>query len=216
MFGLWKEWRENIAMAVWYCLIVFPIIAGNAMPFYYLPVMPPFAFFSALALLKNERKEVVVDWFFLFMLVLVILVGAGLGSLLYQEIQKSYYPQKEAGELVAFRENVLVVMRHYYAPGIISYKALEEKRLYGRWLDFGWVLYDSEYENITAFLDNYHAVGNDVINGSFAKMFFEHHTYRKDTNITKFEYVAMTGTGNETLSGTLLYDKSDVIMIYQK
>ncbi len=214
IFGFVKWWRENLGMAAWYALIIFPLIGGVWMPFYYLPVMPPVAYFSALLLLRDEKNRIVTDRFMLFVFCLIALTGFVMGALLYNDTRPNYLPQKEAGELLVSKENVAIIGG--YAPGIMAYKVLEEKRLYGKWLDFGWILTtNSTQKDLDPFILDYHHADSNVINGSFVDMFSGLQTYRKDTNITHFDYLVLVSSNDTTASGSILYHNRH-ITVYER
>jgi len=208
LFGFVKYWRENIAMSLWYLLTVFPLVAGTWMPFYFLPVMPAIAYFSCVMLLRDEKGKIVVDRFFLAVLAMAILASLIIGAYLYQTWHDVYLPKKEAGELLAFKENTLIIGDFPY--GVMSYKTLTESRKLGHWLDFGWIFDVRPDSNLSPFLVDYHAQGADVVNGSFGLIYFEARTFRKDTNITHFDYVAVVKKNNLVPDGTILYNRSNI------
>jgi hypothetical protein len=208
LFGFIKHWRKNLAMSIWYALTIFPLVAGFYMPFYYLPIIPPLAFFSALILLYNEKNELTVDKFFYFILGLMLIIGLIVGSYFYVEMKNAYSDQKDAGMFIASKKNVMIVGE--YNPGIFGYKMLLDKRKNGEWPEVGWIITSGEEKNLKPFLSDYHYEGSSVVDGNFAKMYFEANTYRKDTNLTNFDYVVIVSDENVSFEGFLVLNQSNI------
>jgi len=213
-FGFWKFWRKEPFMAAWYVLSVFPVLSGFFMPWYFLPVLPAISYFAAAALLRWDGKEK-QDAFFFFFLALAVVLSVIPIIPTYQSMHSVYAPEKEAGLLLAGRENVLVIGT--YAPGIIAYKMLEEQRSLGRPLDVGWVLF---WNNVTRgdvlpYLSDYHVAEPAVVDGSFSSMFTSRSTFRKDSNITSFDYVAVSGPPMELPGYGVIYNGTG-IAVYAK
>ncbi|MBD3210108.1 hypothetical protein GF318_01885 [Candidatus Micrarchaeota archaeon] len=189
-FGFWKYWRENALMSVWYLLVLVPLAGAYYMPWYFLPALPAASYFTALTLVKWEGKEN-VDLFFLGVFTVLVLLWAVSVVLYYDSLYKYLIPQKEVGLLLSGKENVLVL--GHYPPGTISYKMNTERRK-GSVKDFGWVLShpDNTEVNLSKFVYDYRGSHySSIVNGSFNGMFTQHKTvFRKDTNVTEFDYVA--------------------------
>ncbi len=210
LYGFWKYWRKELFMASWYALLVFPVLTGFFMPWYYLPVLPAIAYFAAAALLRWEGREK-PDRLFLAVLAMALALSLFLAVLYYQQLYEAFINQKEAGLLLAGKENVLVVGS--YAPGIVSYKMLTEQRSLGRSLDVGWVtaIRNFSSEEVLAYLSDYHTMKYPIVDGSFSKLFSTSDTFRKDSNLTSFDYVAVDGSPGMELPGfRVIYNNSDV------
>lgn len=212
LFGVWKYWRQEPFMAVWYMLSLFAMLSGYYMVWYYLPVMPAIAFFAALTLVKWEGREQIDAFFAFFFCLTIILTLAGL-FYVYSALYSGYMPQKEAGLILAGKENVLIVGA--YQPGIVSYKAVTEARA-GRQPDFGWVILTSAQSNekaATDFIKDYHTDAYQISNGSFSGMFSDTSViYRKDSNLTSFDYVAVVGRDVSLPGAEVLYNKSSIVI----
>ncbi len=211
LFGLWRWWKQEKFMAAWYALLVFPVLTGFFMPWYYLPVMPAVAYFAAAVLLRWDGKEK-PDRFFLAVLSMALVLTLFLVAFLYADLDRTFINQKEAGLLLAGKENVLVIGT--YAPGIIAYKMLTEQQSLGRSLDVGWIL--SKDDNLTRadipeFLADYHSQKHPIVDGSFSGTFTTDDTFRKDSSITSFDYVAVAGMPGPGLPGfSVIYNKSGI------
>ena len=208
LFGLWKNWRKSITMSVWFLLIVFPLIGGSWMPWYFYPVLLPIAYFSVEFLIRDEHGKKVKDNFFYFVFILLILAAFGLGLMNHLSYREAYIHEKDAGEFLAGKENVLIIGT--YEPSIPSYKMLEEKRLEGKWLDFGWIiLNNASSQNYIPFIQNYYSNHTKVVDGNFMSLFAASAIYRKDTNITTFDYVCIVGNETVNPGGMLVFNESN-------
>lgn len=216
MLGFLKHWRDNLALSCWYALTIFPLIAAYGMPYYFLPVMLPMAYFSVSALIHNEKSEVTTDRFFKLVLAMLIPISTVIGFIFLQDVAPTYQSDKEAGELLVGKENVMMV--GYYHSGIFGYKMLNEERATGGSLDFGWILITDEdipEDTALSYVRNYNANAANITQGSFSKIFFEGGTYRKDTNITEFRYFVFTNvypavSEHLPFNNTLLYYSSEI------
>jgi hypothetical protein len=200
LYGLWKYWRTDLFMACWYLLLVFPLLTGAFMPWYFLPVLPAVAYFAVAALMRWEGKEK-VDRFFLIILSLLLLASIPLLAFYYLELRESTLPQEGAGLLLSGKENALIIGT--YAPDIIAYKTLTELRASGQSLDVGWIDLPSpptEAEVLT-YVSDYHSMKYPIVDGSFTSSFTTNATFRKDSNLTSFDYVAVVDGQNISLPG---------------
>ena len=207
LIGVWKFCRSEHVMALWLALIIFPIVGGVYMLWYYLPVMVPVAFFSARLVLDDRGKQK-LDWFCVCFAMLIMIAGLGLGFAYYSQLMNSYDGQKTAGELIAFKDNTVIVGD--YCPAVVAYKILEETRA-GSEKDFGWILAVNATDSMVRdFISDYNT-SNYSFSPDFGTMFDASDTmYRKPSNITQPDYVVLCGFPNVTVSGTLLSNESDV------
>jgi hypothetical protein len=208
--GLWLYGRREPFMAVWYMFILFPLISGNFMIWYYLPVMPAIAYFAALTLVKHDGEER-LDKFFMIIFSMMLLASVALCLMVYATIYGDYMPQKDVGMMMAGKENVLVLGR--YNPAILTYKMLNEGS-YGRVRDVGWILEQKNMpkEDAGALIQDYHKQVANMTDGSFSAMFTaQDWSFRKDTNITSFDYVVLVGQ-DAVMPGnySVLYNKSNL------
>lgn len=189
LYGFWKHWKENIFMSVWYVLSIFPMVTGAFMPWYFLPVAPAIAYFGVMLLIMWKGKERLDKLFWAF-LSLALLLTLALNAFIYVfELHDNFYPQKQAGLLLSGKENVAII--GIYNPGIMAYKQLSESEP----KDFGWLLVPRNVTDagIAEYLIDYHSDGYPIQQGSFSSMFTRSTTFRKDTNITEFDYFVMVG-----------------------
>jgi hypothetical protein len=207
LVGAYKFWKTEPVMALWLALSVFPMLGGIFMPWYYLPVMVPVAFFSARLLLDDSGKSR-LDWFCASFAMLIMVAGLAMGFAYYSQLASDYGGQKTAGELIAFRDNAVIVGD--YCPATVAYKVLEEARN-GSGRDFGWILASNVTDSaVRAFASDYHT-SDYSFSPHFDTMFTETGTmYRKPSNITASEYVVVCGYPNVTAPGRMLSNQSDV------
>jgi len=212
-FGMLKNWQRSITLTVWYLLIIFALVGGIWMPWYFYPMAPAIAYFSLQLFIREKNGKKVKDFFFYFTLCIVIVGSFCLGFMNNLNYREGFTSEKLAGEFLAGKDNVLIIGQ--YAPSIPAYKILEEKRATGSWKDFGWIItLDGNTEGITGFVKDYWINRSDVIDGSFKDMFWQKGIYRKDTNITTFDYIAITGNETFNPGGNIVFNESGV-QIYQ-
>jgi len=206
LFGFWKNWNRSLMMTVWYCLAIFPLFGGTFMPAYFYPVMPAMAYFAFQFIYRDVDGKPRTDTLFWFAMVSMAIACLALGAVVHTMFYGVYVEDKNAGEFLAGKGNVLIVGD--YAPGIFSYKMLEEKRATGRWLDYGLILLpNTSAELYWPFIKNYSAEYADVMDGSFNAAFAENLIYRKDTNITAFDYVCVISNRTVNPGGKLVYSR---------
>jgi len=212
LFGMLKFWKGNLFMFVWALLSILPILAAYFMPWYALPLMVPLAYFSALVLIKMDGK-MLVDVFFIIILILLILSGYILGFFLWeQRLFDAYIAEKEAGNILAFKENVTIVGD--WAPSVAGYKFLQERRELGYYYDFGWMVMEGHNFSLSEIADNYN-VAYAGFSNDFMCLYMNTSKlgcdYKKPSNITKADYIAVIGYENQTLNDfTLIYNNSNI------
>jgi hypothetical protein len=207
--GFWKNWRSNIFMAAWYLFTIFPFFASALLPWYYLPAMPAIAYFAILTLASWEGKEKLDRFFYIVFIMLMVVVSIPT-FLIIKDTFGENFAQREIGTYLSGKEGVSVVGA--YAPGIVAYKVLPELRS-GRAMDFGWIVAveGAPPEAYRALADDYHSNAYPVRAGSFSPLFSESGIFRKDTNISAFHYVAISGEpGVHPKGGTLVYNRSNI------
>lgn len=211
LFGFLRYWKDNIFMSVWYVLSIFPMLSGAFMPWYFLPVAPAIAYFGLMLLLMWKGKERLDTLFWAFLSMALVLTLALTAFIYVFELNNRFLPQKEAGLLMAGKDNVVVM--GIYNPGIISYKMLSEDEP----KDFGWLLIprnvsDDAFED---YIRDYHTDTYPLQQGSFSSMFTSVKTFRKDSNISDAEYYVLVGERNISVPDSeLIYEKSE-IKIYE-
>jgi len=206
LIGVAKFWRTERFMALWWLILIFPMSASVFQPWYYLPVMPAIAYFAVRAV---ERRGITGAAIFAMCAMLALALLLFTDGLSYQQ----YMPQKEAGMLLAGKENALVIGN--YAPGIAAYKMATEQRTLGRTLDFGWVLTPPGFRDLGEFSRDYWTAKYPVQDGSFGGMFTTGDIFRKETNITKFQYIAISSQGDYSVTGAEKLMDSPSIKVYR-
>jgi 4-amino-4-deoxy-L-arabinose transferase-like glycosyltransferase len=207
LFGFIRHWKENIFMSAWYVLSIFPMLTGSFMPWYFLPVAPAMAYFGAMLLLMWKGKERIDTLFWAFLSIAIALTLALSVFIYVTELHDRFYPQKEAGLLLAGKDNVLIMGIYY--PGIFSYKIMNEPEP----KDFGWLLVPRNVTDaaLAEYVMDYHSEGYPVQDGSFSSMFSTSHTFRKDTNLTRFDYIVIVGPRSLVPPDSeMVFNKSDI------
>ncbi|MFH1222262.1 MAG: glycosyltransferase family 39 protein [Candidatus Micrarchaeota archaeon] len=213
--GVIRNWKNNAFFSVWLLLIIFPLLAGKNMPWYFLPIAPAIIYFSLLAIFKDGEK-LRIDAFAMFMFGIFLITSWVFFFPIYQMNNNAALPAKAVGEFLAFKENVLIAGK--YSSGVFAYKELEERRVLGRPLDYGLIIIqEPDNTSLQKLIDNYHYKNASIVDGNFLTMFYDNRTYRKDTNLTKFSYVAITGELNVT-AGEKIENVTDVnwLAIYKR
>jgi len=219
LFGFFKFWKDKPFMTVWAILSLVPFIAGYGMPWYSLPGMIPLAYFSCLFLVRYEKIEK-TDTFFFITLTLLILAGYVLGILLWEQpIREAYGPEKEAGFMLAFKDNVAIMGG--WSPSLAGYKFLLERKYEGKYRDFGWIIMrnSSSAVSFQTLADNYQTEDRQFDSDIMCVLMNITTTgcdYRRISNVTKPEYVAIAGFENQTLSGFQLLYNSPGIRIFKR
>jgi len=211
LFGLAKHWRAQPLLAGWYALIVLPFVAGASYPWYYLPVLPAVCAFAAMAL-YDPLKDWKGNFDRLAVAALVILVSLHLVLGAYSLLYAMHSPEKEAGLAIAGKENVLILGQ--FNPGIFAYKEVVERRTLGKALDYGLIIGPPSFggEEGADFVNDYHNDKHQTEDGSFSAIYTSSSIFRKDTNITRFDYLVLSGDLGFLLRAPALYEADDIIV----
>jgi 4-amino-4-deoxy-L-arabinose transferase-like glycosyltransferase len=210
LVGFLTSWKENLFLSAWFLFTIFPFLGAAMLPWYYLPVMPAVGYFACIPLLMWKGKEKPDKVFKVFLALLIVFVSVA--TLYSYWLLKDFNDYREAGSFLSGKENVLIVGQ--YIPSVVAYKILPELRS-GRRIDFGWIAFpdnlSADYSPVYA--ADYHSGRFHAVDGSFSSMFVEKSVFRKETNITKFDYVAVLGSENLTLPGRdIVFNRSGVII----
>ena len=193
--GLLAHWRKNPFMAFWYALTIFPMLSGTYMIWYFLPVMPAIGYFAFMSL-GMWKGRVRLDKLFYITFAMLAIASLGLASFLYYYLHEFNVAEKNAGLMLSGKENVLIIGK--YPPTLIAYKYLTELRgsPAGAAKDFGWITSVAQIsdERMSEYLADYHSSKYPIVDGTFSEFFTTNQTFRKDTNITLFDYVAVVGS----------------------
>jgi 4-amino-4-deoxy-L-arabinose transferase-like glycosyltransferase len=193
--GFLAHWRKNLFMACWYALTIFPMLAGTYMIWYFLPVMPAIAYFAFMSL-GMWKGQVRLDKLFYITFAMLAIASLGLASFLYYYLHEFNVAEKNAGLMLSGKENVLIIGK--YPPTLVAYKYLTELKgsPSGTPKDFGWITSVAQIsdERMAEYLADYHSGKFPIVDGTFSEFFTTNQTFRKDTNITRFDYVAVVGS----------------------
>lgn len=208
--GLYKYWKENLFMALWYALILFPFLSGYFMMWYFLPVMPAVSFFATLILIKWKNSEK-PDAFFILVFAVSSFLTLLLAGGLYVSLHADYLPEKEAGLMLAGKENVLVLGT--YTPSVLAYKMLSEYGESGHPLEVGWITGPGTMtqEQVEDYSHDYHSNDYPVVGGSFSGLFTSESWFRKDYQGSKFDYIVVAGNYTPPAPGSsVIYNRSHI------
>ncbi|MFN7991398.1 MAG: glycosyltransferase family 39 protein [Candidatus Micrarchaeia archaeon] len=214
-FGFARNWRGNLLMSFWFLLMIPALVSNNTMPWYFLPVLPAISYFVAVLLVRHEGKER-MDLFMGLVLAGLIIMTMALDLYLRFEELRFFNAEKEAGTMLAGKADVLVIGT--YTPSLIAYKTLPERKAWGSPLDFGWVLLgpDANRTMYDDFVRDYMNDRYEVVQGSMSSGFSRPIIFRKDSNITRFSYIVVSGPSDYTPSGKEIYSSSSPrIRVYE-
>lgn len=216
-FSIFKNWKKFSAMTI-LSFLIFPVALGaRYMPWYFLPVLIPIAFFSALLILTDKKNG--PDLFGFVFCILILFITFIVGYLFYHYSgYDNEFAQTEVAYLLAFKPNVLIVGD--YSPTLMSYKIVTESRKNGKYLDFGVIIPSNNNtympKDIQIFIYDYYNNDLDVSSNMMDIMppSAKHQLYRKNTSITQFDYIVLNRMYNITLNETLIYNKSGVLVYH--
>jgi hypothetical protein len=215
ILGFVKNWRKHRFMSLWFALTILPFLAATQYPWYYLPVLPAVAFFAALAVYdgKNALNQNLPG---LFIAAAICAISLMLVWGAYLALHNLHNTEKIAGEMLAGKENVLII--GHFKPGILAYKELGERRTLGRPLDYGFILGPPSFggDDAAAFVREYDTGSVPAINGSFSGMYTSPSIFRKDTDISSFDYLVLSGDLGFRLSAPEIPLQGGDILIYKK
>ncbi len=213
--GFISHRKENPFMSFWYLLAILPLLGGTYMVWYFLPVMPAISYFACMSLVMWKGKER-MDGLFAFVFAAGALLGLGMTIYTYVSLSEYYSVEKEAGLLLAGKENVAVI--GLYSPTLVTYKYHSELSALGRPLDFGWIAFPEAVpqETVLDFALDYHTGSHPAVDGSFSGFYTTNQTFRKDTGITGPQIIAIAGGYDIGIPGAhVIYNRS-YITIYER
>ncbi len=114
--------------------------------------------------------------------------------------------ERTIGYALVGKENVAFIGDYRNSITALSYKILEERMRYGKYNDFGWVIISqnsviaNKIKMIPDFAINYHTEKYIVNEKNIAQLFWNDEIFRKQTNITKFDYLVIS-ISNTNLTG---------------
>ncbi|MBI5223185.1 hypothetical protein HY990_02060 [Candidatus Micrarchaeota archaeon] len=192
LVGFYLEWRKNITMTTWFLLSAFPLLVSTFMPWYFLPVLPAIAYFSAVALVRPDGKER-LDALFATFFTIALLILLYYHVSFYLDLYKSFNANREAGIFLQNKDPSLIIGP--YTIGVINYKFLPIYRSTAEpFASFGWIL-DG---NLT--LDKMHTAAYnyssypDPKTPYLSTLFVSSIPYVRPVNLSHFDYVVITGT----------------------
>ena len=214
-FGLLKYWKTNRFLAFWYLLIAIPIFTAGFRPWYFLPLAPAIAYFSAMAL-TGVKEGIRIDRFAVFGALLFLLSSTILAQLFFWTLLDSAAEHKRMGEMMVGKGNMLLFGNYWI--GTIAYKVLNERLETGTYNDFGWMVVapQSFTESPRDYIEDYYRENPDINDENINRIYwkYEEEIFRKRTNVTNFDYAVIAGE-YELLddAGTVMYNSSAVQVI---
>jgi hypothetical protein len=212
LFGFAKKWKESPFFSVWYVFSAFILLASATYPWYFFAVLPAWCYFAVLAVSSDGKTSLAGKSVLAVVAVSSLLLAIGA----YGVLLKQHSPERSAGLAIAGKENTLII--GHFKPGILAYKTIEERRVFGYPLDFGYVLGPPSFmkEEAASFIVDYHNASCGCVDGSFSGMYTQDSVFRKTTNLTRFDVVVLSGDLGFTLSMQPDYHEQDVWVYSRK
>lgn len=186
-FGFAKNWRKTFFYSAWTFGLVVPVVYGYFMAWYFLPFIPPIAYFVA-RVITNQKQE--LDGAGLLMLI-VLTVFSVVNIIVWVNGSTAWLEeQKEVGAYVHAKENVLLFAP--YSPTIMYYMTQGVRDVSSIGVQIATqnttdelLLHDAVYDYVNS--------TNESLNTEWKRGFFDSRPFRKTSNTTNFEYVIVTG-----------------------
>ncbi len=200
-----SSWRSQIFFSLWLILAIIPSVSGEPQPWFFYYIAPALCFFAASSLEEKGKLDafslLVISIIFLSNIALIFYFGP------VPFTPPPVYESRDIGLSLSGKENVLFIGEYYPITTAISYKILSERQHYGSYLDIGYVIYEPDLEkdggpSINSVANSIVADYNSpipILDREFAAIFWEEGAFRKNTSITKFDYVVIS-PANTTLS----------------
>jgi 4-amino-4-deoxy-L-arabinose transferase-like glycosyltransferase len=199
---MWSSWKNGLFFSSWFLLFLVLSFSGQPHPWYFIYIIPPLCFFTASSMEEKGKfdnfSKFLLTVIVLFTFTMVIVAGP------VPDITKEIYESREIGLSLSGKENVLFVGQYYPLATAVSYKTLSERNSEGRFLDFGYVLYqgNSEWEvgdeNGPSAQEVVNAVVSDYnssiypFHREFAPIFWTYGAFRKQTQVEEFDYLVVS------------------------
>lgn len=219
-FSFFSKWKENLLFSAW-MLLLFALLFLGQRPWYYYYAMPPVALFAALLLLPKNRR---MDTLALLLLSAITIFSCSMAML--KDVNPSHAAffdeSRQVGLMLSGEENALFVGLYPTNTISVSYKILEERRVSGDYLDFGYIIFDGIRHNATEasmrdFIEDYRREDYGIEDRNFAAIFWHDKIFRKSTSITRFDYVVVSPPfENQTLDGYHLEFEGNLSSVYRR
>jgi len=182
-------------LLVWMSLIVFACLGGYLMPWYFLPIIPPFSIAAALIMLNSSLK---LDRFSLLAIAFFLLTSLLLLPLIL-DYMKDAIGERPAGKYLIGKGNVLIAGD--YAPSLLFYKLHGEQPPYST---FCWLInLDAKNRSDSSYLSevvrSYSSLSeNHTYNERITDIFWNLEQFKLPCNVSSFDYLALVRVPNET------------------
>lgn len=217
ILGLIVFWKENPGLTIWAILVILSFIGSYGMVWYFYPFIPVLAYFSVKALSTDiASKKEKYDILFKLVIGIILVFNIIILYLWYEVMEKGLLRvEYNMGLFLAGKENVVFIGDYQPTITAITYKTLEERMHYKKYLDFGWIILtrnetiENQIKMAGIFALNYTTNKYPVNEDNFARLFTKQEMFRKPTNITKADYLmiglvninATNWTNNITING---------------
>ncbi|MBD3389652.1 hypothetical protein GF415_01715 [Candidatus Micrarchaeota archaeon] len=217
-----KKQKPEPLLSAWLLLIIIPLLASTFRTWYLYYFIPPLAMLASSAIMGNSR----LDWFSLFLTSIFVVMSIGTFAVSFADWEAGPYSSindaKQAGLSLAGEGSTLFVGSYYYNTVAICYKSLEERRVIGEPLDFGYLLVRNPYgmedfdSCAVALLENYTTDYYEFEEKRFAQFFWNSTPFRKSTGIREFRILVSSPPLEASPSGYSEKKEYSSIAVYRK
>jgi len=193
--SLLSRWKGNYMFAAWFLLAFAMLLLGQRWWYYYY-VTPPICLFAALLMLKKDGR---MDGFAIMLVAMLAAISVSIAVFTqWNPNEQEYFQEaKGVGLSLSGKDNVLFLGQYSGNTVSITYKILDERHREGRYRDFGYILLDGIKHNMSEtfardFVQDYWRDDYDMEEHNFAAIFWHDKIFRKNTNISEFDYVVVS------------------------
>lgn len=229
--GFWNWWRKEPLMSAWFALLAFPLLGSQGMAWYFYIFVPVLAYFAVLGLgLDRKSGKEIYDDLFKFVVACILVLDLAALFLWYFYVAPGLLGgEKEIGLFLIGKENAVFIGDYQPTVTAIAYKTLNERMLYGKYLDFGWVITDRNETSDARlgmaldFAKDYHTDKYPVDERDFASLFWVAKNFRLPANVSEPDYwvigmpnATRTWEGNFTVEGYRIIMEGRQAILVQK
>lgn len=217
-----KKQEAEPMLVLWALIILVPLLASTFRTWYLYYFLPPLSIFAASAIIEKGRA----DSFALLLLFAFVLGGMTVFSVSFAEWEGGTYGMlggaRELGISLAGDTSTLFVGSYYYNTVAICHKSIEERRVSGEPLDFGYILVRNPWEvedydaYVQAFAEDYYTDEYEVEDARYAQFFWNSTPFRKGTEIPSFRTIVSSPPLDSAPAGYALNYSDDYVAVYRK
>lgn len=196
-------WNKNGAASGWFLGLVFPIFASQGMVWYFYPLVPILAYFAVKALSYDyATKKERYDALFKIAVAILIALNFAIVGLWYGYWYKGFLmDEREIGNSLVGKDDVMFIGDYQPTLTSLTYKILGERVKEGKYRDFGWIILtrndslQKQIAQVSEFAKTYGTDRYPAEEGGFSTLFWAIGIFRKPTNISVFDYIAVSLVG---------------------